>query len=57
MIEGEDDTSSGPKRKKVTTSGGLDHLRGWPPDWFSWSSGLNDVKLINGKPKKTKEKY
>ena len=30
MVEGEDDASSGPKRKGRHFWGGLDQLRGWP---------------------------
>ena len=26
----------------------LDQLIGWPPGWVSWSSKLNDVKLMTG---------
>ena len=33
---------------QFTSWGRLDQLRGWPPGWFSWSSEVNDVKLMNG---------
>ena len=49
MIEGEDDTSSVPKRKGRHFWGGLDQLGGWPPGWFSWSSDLKDVMSMTDK--------
>ena len=48
MVEGEDDASFGPKRKGRHFWRRLDQLRGWPPGCFSWSSKLNDVKLMTG---------